>query len=56
MPVEALNGVGLHAAYVEVDYDDDQTRARASARRTSTGSSSGPMSPAVEADNNILVG
>ena len=55
VPVEALNGVGLHAAYVEVDYDEAKlvpAKCAPNLNRFVERLSS----PAVEADNNILVG
>ena len=55
VPVEALNGTGLHAAYVEISYDSDKLEP-AACKPNLNRFVERPYLPAVAADDNILVG
>ncbi len=55
VPVEALNGAGLHAAYVEVDYDEVNLEPVKCAPNLNRFVER-PYRPQVAADDNILVG
>ncbi len=55
VPVEALNATDLHAAYLEISYDTSRLEPAKCAPNLNRFTER-PASPAIEADDNILVG
>lgn len=55
VPVEALNGKGLHAAYLEISYDASRLEPAKCAPNLNRFTER-PYRPEIQADDNILVG